>query len=93
MFHANPRDCAGSDRVLKAKKHQLDLVDGVRVEVQIQFEFGDGGRHDASFRRVNKVPQDADDLLDVLHREQQLLAALESQVCINKRNAVKYITY
>lgn len=68
--------CVCADRVLKAKQHQLDLVDGVGVEVEVQFELGDGGGHDAPLRRMNEVPQDADDLLDVFNRELELLTAL-----------------
>lgn len=69
-----------SDRVLEAKQDQLDLVDGGRVKVQVQLEFGDGGCHDTSLRRVDEVPKDADDLLDVVGRELQLLTALVTQM-------------
>lgn len=68
-----------ADRVLEAKQHQLDLIDGGGVKVQVQLEFGDGGRHDPPLRWVDEVPKDADDLLDVVGRELQLLAALLTQ--------------
>lgn len=68
-----------ADRVLEAEQHQLDLVDVGGVKVQVQLELGDGGGHHAPLWRVDEVAEDADDLLDVLHGELQLLAALQTR--------------
>lgn len=67
-----------TDRVLETKQDQLDLVDVGGVKVQVQLELGDGGGHHASLWRMDEVAEDADDLLDVLHRELELLAALQA---------------
>lgn len=74
--------CRGclTDRVLEAKEHQLDLVDGGGIKVQIQLEFGDGGRHDSPLGGMDEVSKDADDLLDVFDRQLQLLAALNTHI-------------
>lgn len=83
MFEFPAAACA--DRVLEAKEHQLYLVDGGGVEVQVQLEFGDGGRHDASLRGMDEVPKDADDLLDVFEGQLELLTSLNMQIhlCTN----------
>lgn len=60
------RTCLFSDRVLEPEQHELNLVDGGRVKVQVQLQLGDGGRHDAPLWGMDEVSQDADDLLDVL---------------------------
>lgn len=57
--------CVCADRVLEAEEHQLYLVDGGGVEVQVQLELGDGGGHDAPLWGMDEVSKDADDLLDV----------------------------
>ena len=54
-------------RVLEAKEHQLDLVDGGGVEVQVQLELGDGGRHDTPLWGMDEVSKDAYDPLYVFH--------------------------
>lgn len=69
--------CECADRVLEAKEHQLYLVDGGGVEVQVQLELGDGGCHDAPLWGMDEVSKDADDLLNVLDRQLELLTALE----------------
>lgn len=65
-----------ADRVLEAKENQLDLVDGRGVEVQVQLQFGDGGRHNAPLRGMDEVSKDADDLLNVFDGQLELFAAL-----------------
>ena len=72
--------CLNTDRVLEAKEHQLYLVDGGGVEVQIQFELGDGVRHDAPLRGMDEVSKDADDLLDVFDRQLELLTSLHIHI-------------
>lgn len=71
--------CVNTDRVLEAKEHQLYLVDGSGVKVQIQLKLGDGGRHDTPLGGMDEVSKDADDLLDVLNRQLELLTALHIQ--------------
>ena len=61
------RVCVCAHRVLEPKQHQLYLVDGGGVKVQVQFEFGDGGCHDASLGGMDEVSQDTDDLFDVVY--------------------------
>lgn len=70
--------CLGADRVLEAKEHQLYLVDGGGVEVQVQLELGDSGRHDASLWGMDEVSKDADDLLNVFDGQLELLTALHT---------------
>lgn len=70
-----------TDRVLETKEHQLYLVNGSGVEVQVELELGDGGRHDAPLWGMDEVSKDADDLLDVLDRQLELLAALYTHTC------------
>lgn len=65
--------------VLETEQNKLDLVDGGAVEVQIQFELGDGGSHDPALGGADKVPQDADDLLDMIYGQLQLLCALRQK--------------
>ena len=72
-----------ADRVLEAKQHQLDLVDGGGVKVEVQLKLGDGSRHDAPLRRMNEVPKDADYLLNMFNRQLELFTALlYKQKCI-----------
>lgn len=68
--------CVCADRVLEAEEHQLYLVDGGGVEVQVQLELGDGSRHDAPLRGMDEVSKDTNDLLDVIDGELELLTAL-----------------
>lgn len=72
------RSVACADRVLEAEEHQLYLVDGGGVEVQVQLELGDGGRHDAPLRGMDEVSEDADDLLDVFGGQLELFTALKT---------------
>lgn len=65
-----------ADRVLEAKENQLDLVDGGGVEVQVQLQLGDGGRHNTPLRGMDEVSKDADDLLNVFDGQLELFAAL-----------------
>ncbi len=68
--------CVRADRVLESKEYQLYLIDGGGVEVQVQLEFGDGGRHDAPLRGMDEVSKDADDLLNVIDGQLELFTAL-----------------
>lgn len=70
-------------RVLEAKEHQLYLVDEGGVEVQVQLELGDGGRHDAPLRGMDEVSKDADDLLDVCDGQLELFTALHIHIHIH----------
>lgn len=67
-----------ADRVLETKQHQLNLVDGCGVKVEVQLELGDGGRHDAPLRGMDEVSKDADDLLDVIDGQLEILATLHT---------------
>ncbi len=67
-----------ADRVLEAKENQLYLVNGGGVEVQIQLELGDGGRHDAPLWGMDEVSKDADDLLNVFDGQLELFTALHT---------------
>lgn len=86
-----------ADRVLEAKEHQLDLIDGGGVEVQVQLELGDGGRHDPPLWGMDEVSKDADDLLDVVDRQLELLTALYTEIhtftCMNQFNFSEALTY
>lgn len=72
------RSVACADRVLEAEEHQLYLVDGGGVEVQVQLELRDGGRHDTPLRGMDEVSEDADDLLDVFGGQLELFTALKT---------------
>lgn len=83
--------CVSADRVLEAEQHQLDLVDGGGVEVEVQFELGNGGRHDPSLRRMDEVPKDADDLFYVFNRQLELLAALFKNMRLHLKSLNLYM--
>lgn len=80
-----------ADRVLEAKENQLDLVDGRGVEVQVQLQFGDGGRHDAPLRGMDEVTKDADDLLNVFDGQLELLAALYTHLYTQRNKNLKFL--
>lgn len=46
----------GTHRILKSKQHQMNLIDGSAVEVQIHFQLGYGRSHHSLLRRAYEVP-------------------------------------
>jgi len=57
----------GTHRILKSKQHQMNLIDGSAVIVQIDFHIGYGRLHDYLIRSVYEVPLYPNNLLDVGH--------------------------
>lgn len=56
MGSPQPPAWQGTHRILKPKQHQVDLIDGSAVKVQIHFQLGYGRSHHSVLRGANEVP-------------------------------------